>query len=254
MLKYVFVALFASLITSVGLASAEYQPRAEAVADNVYTLVGPLGQRSADNDGLNANYAFVITAQGVILIDSGASRLGAEKLATAIRAVTPQPVRWVINTGSQDHRWLGHDYFAQHGAQIALALVHAEVVHPEPVHLFLHLVRGIQGAQQVAGGGLALQAVEFLLIGLTGDLLVLVERNRIGVTAPLLQLLHQLDQRCFADRHGVDLALLFVWQRQRVRVQLRLQKLWPTLLLELGHGAAAGTPAQAVEQRVGVAG
>ena len=143
---------------------------------------------------------------------------------------------------------------AQHGAQIALALVHAEVVHPEPVHLFLHLVRGIQGAQQVAGGGLALQAVEFLLIGLTGDLLVLVERNRIGVTAPLLQLLHQLDQRCFADRHGVDLALLFVWQRQRVRVQLRLQKLWPTLLLELGHGAAAGTPAQAVEQRVGVAG
>ena len=118
MLKYVFVALFASLITSVGLASAEYQPRAEAVADNVYTLVGPLGQRSADNDGLNANYAFVITAQGEILIDSGASRLGAEKLATAIRAVTPQPVRWVINTGSQDHRWLGNDYFAQHGAQI----------------------------------------------------------------------------------------------------------------------------------------
>ena len=111
MLKYVFVALFASLITSVGLASAEYQPRAEAVADNVYALVGPLGQRSADNDGLNANYAFVVTAQGVILIDSGASRLGAEKLAAAIRAVTPQPVRWVINTGSQDHRWLGNDYF-----------------------------------------------------------------------------------------------------------------------------------------------
>ncbi len=118
MLKPVFVALFASLIVCVGLARADYQPRAEPVADNVYALVGPLGQRSTDNDGLNANYAFVVTAQGVILIDSGASRLGAEKLAAAIRAVTPQPVRWVINTGSQDHRWLGNDYFVSKGAQI----------------------------------------------------------------------------------------------------------------------------------------
>ena len=118
MLKRTFVALLAGLLGCFGLARADYQPRAEPVADNVYALVGPLGQRSSDNDGLNANYAFVVTAQGVILIDSGASRLGAEKLAAAIRVVTPQPVRWVVNTGSQDHRWLGNDYFAQHGAQI----------------------------------------------------------------------------------------------------------------------------------------
>jgi glyoxylase-like metal-dependent hydrolase (beta-lactamase superfamily II) len=27
-------------------------------------------------------------------------------------------VRWVINTGSQDHRWLGNGYFSERGAQI----------------------------------------------------------------------------------------------------------------------------------------
>jgi hypothetical protein len=27
-------------------------------------------------------------------------------------AVTDKLVRWVINTSSQDHRWLGNDYFA----------------------------------------------------------------------------------------------------------------------------------------------
>jgi len=32
--------------------------------------------------------------------------------------VTPLPVRWVINTGSQDHRWLGNGHFAAQGAQI----------------------------------------------------------------------------------------------------------------------------------------
>ncbi|MGE5320278.1 MAG: MBL fold metallo-hydrolase [Hyphomicrobiaceae bacterium] len=98
------------------------QPAAEKVVDNVYALIGPLGQRSPDNDGLNANFGFIVTPQGVILIDSGASRLGAEKIAGAIAKVTRQPVRWVINTGSQDHRWLGNDYFAGRGAEvIALA-------------------------------------------------------------------------------------------------------------------------------------
>ncbi len=101
---------------------ADYQPRAEKVVDNVYAIVGPLGQRSGDNDGLNANFGFIVTPKGVILIDSGASRLGAEKIAAAIARVTGQPVRWVVNTGSQDHRWLGNDYFAGKGAEvIALA-------------------------------------------------------------------------------------------------------------------------------------
>ncbi|MEW6165914.1 MAG: MBL fold metallo-hydrolase [Pseudomonadota bacterium] len=99
-------------------ARADYQPKAERVADNVYAIVGPLGQRSAANDGLNANYGFIVTPAGTILIDAGASRLGAQKLEAAIRAVTDKPVRWVINTGSQDHRWLGNDWFAGQGAEI----------------------------------------------------------------------------------------------------------------------------------------
>lgn len=109
--------IFAAMLVAL-TARAEYLPRAERVADNVYAIVGPLGQRSAENDGLNANYGFVVTPSGTILIDSGASRLGAQKLEAAIRAVTDRPVRWVINTGSQDHRWLGNDYFAGRGAEI----------------------------------------------------------------------------------------------------------------------------------------
>ena len=97
---------------------AEYQPKAEQVAHNVYAIVGPLGQRSRENDGLNANYGFVVTPVGVVLIDSGASRVGAMKLAAAVRAVTDKPVRWVINSGSQDHRWLGNAFFVGEGAEI----------------------------------------------------------------------------------------------------------------------------------------
>ena len=115
-------ALFAQAVRADAAPAAEFHPRAEKVAANVYAIVGPLGQRSAENDGLNASYGFVVTRDGVILIDSGASRLGAQKLEAAVRKVTKQPVRWVINTGSQDHRWLGNDHFAAQGAEvIALA-------------------------------------------------------------------------------------------------------------------------------------
>jgi glyoxylase-like metal-dependent hydrolase (beta-lactamase superfamily II) len=95
-----------------------FQPQAQQVTGQVYAIVGPLGQRSSANAGLNANYGFVVTDQGVILIDSGASAHGASLLEQAIRKVTTQPVRWVLNTGSQDHRWLGNGYFADRGAEV----------------------------------------------------------------------------------------------------------------------------------------
>jgi len=111
---------FLLLGVSMSASSAEqtYVPSAIKVTANVYAIVGPLGQRSEANAGLNANYGFVITSGGVILIDSGASAHSAAMLDKAIAQVTPKPVRWVLNTGSQDHRWLGNDYFAKKGALV----------------------------------------------------------------------------------------------------------------------------------------
>ncbi|MBS4097097.1 MAG: MBL fold metallo-hydrolase [Sulfuricella sp.] len=135
---------FLTVLLGLSIASsayADYQPKAELVTGNVYALVGPLGQRSPKNDGLNANFGFVVARDGVILIDSGASRLGAEKIAQAIATVTDKPVRWVVNTGSQDHRWLGNDYFAAHGAEtIAMSRTAATQVQQAEGQL-----KGLQG-------------------------------------------------------------------------------------------------------------
>jgi glyoxylase-like metal-dependent hydrolase (beta-lactamase superfamily II) len=95
-----------------------FVPKATKVTDNVYAIVGPLGQRSEANAGLNANYGFVITPNGVILIDSGASAHSAAMLEKTVKEATPKPIRWVLNTGSQDHRWLGNGYFAGKGSEI----------------------------------------------------------------------------------------------------------------------------------------
>jgi glyoxylase-like metal-dependent hydrolase (beta-lactamase superfamily II) len=113
-----FAAVLFTLGVSAVAAEPVFVPRAAQVSGNVYAIVGPLGQRSEANAGLNANYGFIVAENGVILVDSGASAYGAALLEKAVKEVTPKPIRWVLNTGSQDHRWLGNDYFAKQGAQI----------------------------------------------------------------------------------------------------------------------------------------
>ncbi len=92
--------------------------RADVVAPGVWALVGPLSGPTRDNHALNATYGVVATAEGAILIDSGASAQGAQLLAVMAQQLTGKPVRWVINTGSQHHRWLGNDHLHKAGAQL----------------------------------------------------------------------------------------------------------------------------------------
>ncbi|NTU90964.1 MAG: MBL fold metallo-hydrolase [Chlorobiaceae bacterium] len=92
--------------------------RVERLDKGVYAVIGSTAGRTYDNVGMNANFGFIDTPDGVILIDSGASAAGAELLDTLVHRSTGKPVRWVVNTGSQDHRWLGNGYFASKGAEI----------------------------------------------------------------------------------------------------------------------------------------
>jgi len=91
------------------------------VADNIYALVGDLGQRSPENLGHNMTSGFVVTGQGVIVIDTGGSRANAEAIHAAIRKVSDKKIIYAINTGGQDHRWFGNDYFRHQGAKIVAA-------------------------------------------------------------------------------------------------------------------------------------
>jgi len=91
------------------------------VADGVYALVGDLGQRSPENLGHNMTSGFVVTAQGVVVIDTGGSLANAKAIHAAIRKVTDKPVIYAINTGGQDHRWFGNDYFKRQGAKLVAA-------------------------------------------------------------------------------------------------------------------------------------
>lgn len=92
--------------------------KTEKLAENVYALIGPLTNRNPENLGNNANFGVIVTDDGVVLIDSGATDKGARMIHAAIKEITDKAVTWVINSGGQDHRWMGNGYFKALGATI----------------------------------------------------------------------------------------------------------------------------------------
>jgi glyoxylase-like metal-dependent hydrolase (beta-lactamase superfamily II) len=88
------------------------------VTQNVYALIGPTTNRDPENLGNNANFGVIVTEDSVVLIDPGASYKGARLIHDAVRSISDLPVKVVINTGGQDHRWLGNSYFKALGARV----------------------------------------------------------------------------------------------------------------------------------------
>jgi glyoxylase-like metal-dependent hydrolase (beta-lactamase superfamily II) len=88
------------------------------VEKNIYAIVGDLTNRTPKNLGNTATFGVVVTDKGVVLIDAGGTYSGAKQIHTMIKTITDKPIVKVINTGGQDHRWLGNDYFKKLGAEI----------------------------------------------------------------------------------------------------------------------------------------
>jgi len=89
-------------------ANASEEMRLQKVSDHVYAVVGPFGNRTPENLGNNSTSGFVVTDEGVVLVDSGGTYQGAAAIEALIKQVSDQPVKVVINSGGQDHRWLGN--------------------------------------------------------------------------------------------------------------------------------------------------
>lgn len=130
------------------------------VAENVYALVGPLQQRSPENLGNNATFGAVVTGGGVVLIDSGGSVAGAREIEAALATVTSQPVRVVINSGGQDHRWFGNAWFKGHGARL-IASAAAVADHLERQDAQYAMMRTLIGEAALAGTDLVVADESF---------------------------------------------------------------------------------------------
>ncbi len=81
---------------------------AKKVADAVFVIHGPKGVPSPENQGFMNNPAFVITDDGVVVIDPGSSVQVGEMVLSQIREMTDKPVVAVFDTHVHGDHWLGN--------------------------------------------------------------------------------------------------------------------------------------------------
>jgi len=85
---------------------------------HVFTAIGATAPPGYDNAGHNNNLSFIVTGDGVVVVNSGASYLLAKALHDEIKAVTDQPVRLVIAENGQGHAMLGNSYWIDQGVPV----------------------------------------------------------------------------------------------------------------------------------------
>jgi glyoxylase-like metal-dependent hydrolase (beta-lactamase superfamily II) len=99
-------------------ASAAEPLHAQRVSDTAWFVQGEAALGSSANRNFISNAGFVVTPQGVVVIDALGSPTLAEELIAAIRRVTAQPIRFVIVTHYHADHVYGLQVFKALGATI----------------------------------------------------------------------------------------------------------------------------------------
>jgi len=117
-----------------------YQKPVEVIP-HVWSAIGATAPPTYENTGHNNNLSFIVTGEGVVVVNAGASNVLARALHDEIKKITDQPVKLVINENGQGHAMLGNGYWVDQGVPV-LAHVDALSEVEAKGHDILHRMKG----------------------------------------------------------------------------------------------------------------
>lgn len=107
-----FMLIFALCLTLPVQAELRYALEPRQIADDVWLLEGSTDNFDKRNGGNIVNTGFIVTDDGVVVIDSGPSKRYGEAMRAAIAGVTDRPVIKVLLTHHHPDHVLGNQAFA----------------------------------------------------------------------------------------------------------------------------------------------
>lgn len=123
-LLFLFSFLLSFSLNSTAETEADRYPESELyskpveVVKGVWTAIGATQPPTSENAGHNNNLSFIVSNDGVLVVNSGASSFLARALHDEIKKLTDQPVRYVVLENGQGHAMLGSNYWHKQGAKI----------------------------------------------------------------------------------------------------------------------------------------
>ena len=85
---------------------ASYKPK--WVAENIYVIHGPSGLPNPGNQGFMNNPGFILTTDGVVVIDAGSSLQVGRMVVRMVKSITDDPVIATFSTHIHGDHWLGN--------------------------------------------------------------------------------------------------------------------------------------------------
>ena len=79
----------------------------QEVIEGVWSAIGATAPATYENSGHNNNLSFIVTREGVLVVNAGANYLLAKSLHDEIKKITDQPVKYVVLENGQGHAVLG---------------------------------------------------------------------------------------------------------------------------------------------------
>ena len=222
--------------------------QAKQVAANIYYVEGLSELGSSANQNFISNAGFVVTPDGVVVIDALGSPELARRLIVQIRKVTPKPINTVIVTHYHADHVYGLQVFKDAGAHIVAQESSGEYLNSDTARLRLEASRQelfpwvdentrllppdepIKGAKKLVVGGVDFELIPVGPSHTPDDLVVWLPQSRVLFAGDLV----------FRNR------IPFVGQadsRQWIESLNTLLK-FPAKVMVPGHGPASTNPKQ----------